>query len=158
METAYIIILLIIVGLLYKLLQGVQKVMEAVIELGLHLESGSNYPVTDYGRIENQRKKLMRTHEEYVKIEEKVDSFKEHDDGNTPNKEKSEAYKDAMREYFKARAHNVYELNLYRTMVEANWLVKSGKKTIEEAELLIFNTGGFPNLKAGKLYEDWLKK
>ncbi len=45
----------------------------------------------------------------------------------------------------------------YNAMVEGNWLVKSGKKTIEEVRQS-YNTLSFnrPDEKAEKMYKNWL--
>ena len=155
----YIVLLLAITVLLYKLHQVVQLISKAIIEIGLHLESESNYPATEYGLIKRQRKELSGRYEEYLKAEEKVESFKEHDDTHTPNKDKSDAYKDAKKEYFIKRAQYMDALNCYRTMVESNWLVKSGKKTIEEADERKFHDAfALPSVKARKMFDKWLEQ
>lgn len=157
MEVLIAILLSIIAGLLYTLLKNFQKLIVIILELEQHLFSDNTYPVFAYKDIEYQKGKLIEQNEIYIKKKEELGKFEDHNDQKIPNKNKSDAYKKTKKEYFFAAAESMHERKVFQTMIEANWLVKCGKKTIEEADLIHLEADAENSREKGnKMYEKWL--
>lgn len=118
------------------------------------------YPLFDEGDIASEKEEALRYGKKAVEIQDKATELRKVEDPKQvkKNKELSDEYKALMKNFFEENGQQKYHWRMYGAMIEANVAIKTGKKSLEDAEsgYLKANLDDKQWDKAREAYDHWL--